>query len=160
MSLDLHPRPTGRRDHGGSDFADLRRRIDGAGLLDRRPGYYALRAALLGTGLVGGWTAFVVIGQSAWQLVTAVVLAVVSFAGVWLIRGDWEVAANLLAQASQDAIASHIFGVVPLFVLTGFLVAIADVGKDAFEVANQVLRRLRGRVHVCVVEDDCGRLAA
>ena len=81
----------------------------------------------------------------------AVVLAVVSFAGVWLIRGDWEVAANLLAQASQDAIASHIFGVVPLFVLTGFLVAMADVGKDAFEVANQVLRRLRGGLGIATV---------
>lgn len=81
----------------------------------------------------------------------AVVLAVVSFAGVWLIRGDWEVAANLLAQASQDAIASHIFGVVPLFVLTGFLVARADVGKDAFEVANQLLRRLRGGLGIATV---------
>ena len=81
----------------------------------------------------------------------AVVLAVVSFVGVWLIRGDPSVAANLLAQASQDAIASHIFGVVPLFVLTGFLVAIADVGKDAFEVANQVLRRLRGGLGIATV---------
>ncbi len=81
----------------------------------------------------------------------AVVLAVVSFIGVWLIRGDPSVAANLLAQASQDAIASHIFGVVPLFVLTGFLVAIADVGKDAFEVANQLLRRLRGGLGIATV---------
>ena len=81
----------------------------------------------------------------------AVVLGVVSFVGVWLIRGDPMVAANLLAQASQDAIASHIFGVVPLFVLTGFLVAIADVGKDAFEVANQLLRRLRGGLGIATV---------
>jgi C4-dicarboxylate transporter DctM subunit len=61
------------------------------------------------------------------------------------------IAANLLAQASQDAIASHIFGVVPLFVLTGFLVAHADIGKDAFEVANQLLRRLRGGLGVATV---------
>ena len=81
----------------------------------------------------------------------AVVLGVVSFVGVWLIRDDPFVAANLLAQASQDAIASHIFGVVPLFVLTGFLVAIADVGKDAFEVANQLLRRLRGGLGIATV---------
>ena len=81
----------------------------------------------------------------------AVVLGTVSFIGVWLIRGDPVIAANLLAQASQDAIASHIFGVVPLFVLTGFLVAIADVGKDAFEVANQLLRRLRGGLGIATV---------
>lgn len=81
----------------------------------------------------------------------AVVLGLVSFVGVWLIRGDVGVAANLLAQASQDAIASHIFGVVPLFVLTGFLVARADIGKDAFEVANQLLRRLRGGLGIATV---------
>ncbi|ODS68326.1 MAG: C4-dicarboxylate ABC transporter permease [Bordetella sp. SCN 67-23] len=81
----------------------------------------------------------------------AVVLAVVSFAGVWLIKGDPGIAANLLAQASSDAIASHIFGVVPLFVLTGFLVAHADIGKDAFEVANQLLRRLRGGLGIATV---------
>lgn len=81
----------------------------------------------------------------------AVVLGLVSFVGVWIIRDDVGVAANLLAQASSDAIASHIFGVVPLFVLTGFLVAKADIGKDAFEVANQLFRRLRGGLGVATV---------
>ena len=81
----------------------------------------------------------------------AVVLGLLSFAGVWLIRGDVEVAANLLAQAASDAIASHIFGVVPLFVLMGFLVAVADVGKDAFEVADRLFRRLRGGLGVATV---------
>lgn len=81
----------------------------------------------------------------------AVVLGLVSFAGVWIIRDDLGVAANLLAQASSDAISSHIFGVVPLFVFTGFLVAKADIGKDAFEVANQVFRRIRGGLGVATV---------
>ena len=81
----------------------------------------------------------------------AITLGLLSFVGVWLIRGDVEVAANLLAQAVSDAIASHIFGVVPLFVLTGFLVAQADVGKDAFEVANQAFRRIRGGLGVATV---------
>lgn len=81
----------------------------------------------------------------------AITLGLLSFIGVWLIRGDAGVAANLLAQAVSDAIASHIFGVVPLFVLTGFLVARADVGKDAFEVANQAFRRIRGGLGVATV---------
>lgn len=81
----------------------------------------------------------------------AITLGLLSFVGVWLIRGDVQVAANLLAQAVNDAIASHIFGVVPLFVLTGFLVAQADVGKDAFEVANQAFRRVRGGLGVATV---------
>lgn len=81
----------------------------------------------------------------------AIVLGLVSFFGVWLIRGDMGIAADMLAQASQDAISSHIFGVVPLFVLTGFLVAKAGIGKDAFAVADQLLRRLRGGLGVATV---------
>lgn len=81
----------------------------------------------------------------------AITLGLLSFIGVWLIRDDAGVAANLLAQAVSDSIASHIFGVVPLFVLTGFLVARADVGKDAFEVANQAFRRIRGGLGVATV---------
>jgi len=81
----------------------------------------------------------------------AITLGLLSFIGVWLIRGDVGIAANLLAQAVSDAIASHIFGVVPLFVLTGFLVARADVGKDAFEVANQAFRRVRGGLGIATV---------
>lgn len=100
---------------------------------------------------VAGLSLLVMLGLIWAGMHVAVVLAVVSFIGVWLIRGDMDVAANLLAAASQDAIASHIFGVVPLFVLTGFLVARADVGKDAFEVANQLLRRVRGGLGIATV---------
>jgi C4-dicarboxylate transporter, DctM subunit len=81
----------------------------------------------------------------------AITLGLLSFIGVWMIRGEVSVAANLLAQAVSDAIASHVFGVVPLFVLTGFLVARADVGKDAFEVANQAFRHIRGGLGVATV---------
>jgi C4-dicarboxylate transporter DctM subunit len=81
----------------------------------------------------------------------AVTLGVVSFIGVWLIRDDAGIAAHLLAQAASDAIASHVFGVVPLFVLTGFIVAQADIGKDAFEAANQIFRRIRGGLGVATV---------
>ncbi len=81
----------------------------------------------------------------------AVVLALLSFIGVWIMRADMEVAANLLAQAASDAIASHVFGVVPLFVLMGFLVAVADIGKDAFEVADRLFRRLKGGLGMATV---------
>jgi len=81
----------------------------------------------------------------------AVVLGLVSFIGVWLIKNDVSIAASLLATAANDTINSHIFGVVPLFVLTGFLAAQADVGKDAFEVANQLFRRLRGGPGIATV---------
>lgn len=81
----------------------------------------------------------------------AIALGLLSFIGVWMIRGDAGIASNLLAQAVSDSISSHIFGVVPLFVLTGFLVAYADIGKDAFDVANQAFRRIRGGLGVATV---------
>jgi C4-dicarboxylate transporter DctM subunit len=81
----------------------------------------------------------------------AFVLGAVSFLGVWLIRGDPGIAANLLAQACTDAISSHVFGVVPLFVLTGFVVAHSDIGKDAFDIANQLFRRILGGLGVATV---------
>lgn len=81
----------------------------------------------------------------------AISLLVLSFVGVWLIRDNVDVALALMAQASNDAIASHEFGVVPLFVLMGLLVATADLGKDIFEVAHAFLRRVRGGLGVATV---------
>lgn len=81
----------------------------------------------------------------------AVALTLLSFVGVWLIKDNAAIASSLLAQAASDAIASHVFGVVPLFVLMGFLVAIADIGKDSFEVANQLFRKFKGGLGIATV---------
>ena len=61
----------------GSDFAELSRRVKQAGLLRRRYGYYALRIALNVALLAAGVVAFVLLGSSWWQMVTAVLFAVV-----------------------------------------------------------------------------------
>ncbi len=64
LVLPSPPRP-------GSDFARLCRRITDAGLLDRRPGYYTARIALLTVLFAGGWVAFALLGDSWWQLAVA-----------------------------------------------------------------------------------------
>lgn len=61
----------------GSDFAELSRGIKKAGLLRRRYGYYAMRIAFNILLLAVGVVAFVLLGNSWWQLLTAVFLAVV-----------------------------------------------------------------------------------
>ncbi len=61
----------------GSIYSDLMRQVKGAGLLDRRRGYYVTRIALTGGLLVGTWGLFVVVGNSWWQLLVAVLLAFV-----------------------------------------------------------------------------------
>ncbi|MFD7660672.1 fatty acid desaturase family protein [Actinosynnema sp. NPDC059797] len=62
----------------GSDFARLTREIKAAGLLDRRYGYYWVRMAVNAVLLAAVATAFAVLGDSWWQVLTAVFLAVVS----------------------------------------------------------------------------------
>ncbi|GAB3976328.1 acyl-CoA desaturase [Plantactinospora veratri] len=71
----------------GSDFAVLSRRISGEGLMQRRPAYYIVRLTVVALMLVGGWTAFFVIGSSWWQLLTAAFLAV-TFTQVALVAHD------------------------------------------------------------------------
>ena len=59
----------------GSDYAELSRRVKRAGLLDRRPAYYAAKITLTIVLLAAGWTAFLLLRDSWWQLATAVFLA-------------------------------------------------------------------------------------
>jgi fatty acid desaturase len=71
-----HLRPGSRR-RRGSDYAELLARVRRAGLLERRRTNYAVRIAVNAAMFVAGWTAFVLLGDSWWQLVTAGYLAVV-----------------------------------------------------------------------------------
>jgi fatty acid desaturase len=71
----------------GSDFAVLARRITGDGLMQRRPVYYLARLSVVTLMMVGGWTAFVLLGSSWWQLATAAFLAV-AFAQAGLVGHD------------------------------------------------------------------------
>lgn len=81
----------------------------------------------------------------------AIALILLSFGGVWLIRGNFEIASNMLVLAFKDSISDYIFGVVPLFVLMGLLVAVAGIGRDTFEVAAQVFRKVLGGLGIATV---------
>jgi fatty acid desaturase len=61
----------------GSEYAQLSRQIKQAGLLQRRPGYYTWKIAVTAAVLAAGWTGFVLVGDSWWQLAVAALLAVV-----------------------------------------------------------------------------------
>jgi fatty acid desaturase len=63
---------------GPTDYAELSSRIRSAGLLERRTAYYLATFALTWLAFGGAWAAFVLIGSTWWQLVTAVVLGVLS----------------------------------------------------------------------------------
>jgi len=71
----------------GSEYAVLSRQVRQAGLLDRRLRYYAWKMTLTGLALAAGWTVFAVLGDSWWQLGTAVFLAVI-FAQIGFLGHD------------------------------------------------------------------------
>jgi len=75
------------RSAAGSDFAALNRRITAEGLMERRPGYYAVRLTAVALLLIGGWAAFVLVGASWWSVAIAAVLAV-AYAQTALVAHD------------------------------------------------------------------------
>ncbi|MGO4915917.1 TRAP transporter large permease [Pseudogemmobacter sp. W21_MBD1_M6] len=81
----------------------------------------------------------------------AIALFVVAFAGVWIIRDNFELAMRLLSITAYNGIADYLFATIPLFVLMGLLVSISNIGRDTFEVAEELLRRLAGGLGVATV---------
>jgi C4-dicarboxylate transporter, DctM subunit len=80
-----------------------------------------------------------------------VAFCLVSVLGVWAIKGSYVQAATLLALAASDAVSAYDFGVIPLFVLMGLLVSVADLGRDAFVATNVLLGRIRGGLGIATV---------
>ena len=80
-----------------------------------------------------------------------VALSLLSVVGVWLMRDNFVLATKFLALSAYDAIANHIFDVVPLFVLMGLLISMSDIGRDMFQVMNRPLRRIPGGLGVATV---------
>jgi tripartite ATP-independent transporter DctM subunit len=78
-------------------------------------------------------------------------LIVLSFIGLWLVRGNETIAINAVGLAASSAISNYDFAVIPLYVLMGLLVEKADVGRDAFSVAASLLRRVRGGLGMATV---------
>jgi tripartite ATP-independent transporter DctM subunit len=79
-----------------------------------------------------------------------VALMLLSFIGVWWIK-SLVVAGKLLASSVATSIASDAYAVIPLFVLMGLFVSATNMGRDTFDVAALVLRRLRGGLGIATV---------
>ncbi|MBO9465656.1 TRAP transporter large permease [Tropicibacter sp. R15_0] len=87
-------------------------------------------------------------GLAICGLYIPIALILCSFVGVWAIKGNALLAAKMLGLAANDAISSYFFGVVPVFVLMGFLVSESGMGRDAFDVANAMFKRIKGGLGV------------
>jgi tripartite ATP-independent transporter DctM subunit len=80
-----------------------------------------------------------------------VALAILSFVCVWLIRDNIDVAGRLLALSAAESLKRYEFGVIPLFVFMGLLVSVSDIGKDTYDVANHLFRRVKGGLGMATV---------
>lgn len=80
-----------------------------------------------------------------------VVLALISFVGVWLIKGNVKIAVSLLWVSAANTVADFLFGVIPLFVLMGLLVSVAGMGRDTYDIAQSMMRRIRGGLGMATV---------
>ena len=80
-----------------------------------------------------------------------VALGLVSFVSVWYLRGTLEAPIYLVTLAASNSLEDYIFGVIPLFVVMGLVVSHAGMGRDIYQVANQLLGKIRGGLGVATV---------
>ncbi|MGG5807644.1 TRAP transporter large permease [Falsiroseomonas sp. CW058] len=100
----------------------------------------------LGFVLIGAMVGLIVLG-----LPIGLSLISTGAVGVWLIRENPDLAFRFTALAAYSGIQDYVFATIPLFVLMGLLVSISDIGKDTFEVAQAMLRRIRGGLGMATV---------
>ncbi|MGG5818806.1 TRAP transporter large permease [Falsiroseomonas sp. HW251] len=100
----------------------------------------------IGFALIGAMVALIVLGMPI-----GLSLISTGAAGVWLIRENPDLAFRFTAMATYSGIQDYVFATIPLFVLMGLLVSISDIGKDTFEVAQAMLRRVRGGLGMATV---------
>ncbi len=100
----------------------------------------------LGFTLIGVMVALIIVG-----LPIGITLISTGAIGVWLIRENPDLAFRFTALATYSGIQDYLFATIPLFVLMGLLVSISDVGKDTFDVAQNLLRRVKGGLGIATV---------
>jgi C4-dicarboxylate transporter DctM subunit len=100
----------------------------------------------LGFALIGVMVTLIIIG-----LPIGITLISTGAIGVWLIRENPDLAFRFTALATYSGIQDYLFATIPLFVLMGLLVSISDVGKDTFDVAQNLLKRVKGGLGIATV---------
>lgn len=100
----------------------------------------------IGLSMIGLMVFLVIAGMNI-----GVVLLSLSFVGVGLARDNWGLAERMLSLALYSGISDYMFATIPLFVLMGMLVSVADIGKETFEVLQVLLRRVVGGLAIATV---------
>lgn len=80
----------------------------------------------------------------------SIALILVSFTAIATLRNP-ELSTRMVAAAANDSLGSYLYGVVPLFVFMGLLVVVSGVGRDTFDVFQQIFRRIKGGLGIATV---------
>ncbi len=86
-----------------------------------------------------------------------VALSLISFVCVWIIQEEETVleevaiAGKMMALAASESLQTYEFGVIPLFVLMGMFVSVSDIGRDTYDVANHLFRKIKGGLGTATV---------
>ena len=81
----------------------------------------------------------------------AVSMCVVSVLAIWLATGKFEISISILSTTAYNAIKDYTFGVIPLFVLMGYLTNLSGASSEIFNAFNVLLRKIRGGLGMAVV---------
>ena len=100
---------------------------------------------------IGVLSVVAIIGLVYSGLHIAVALSLVSFISVLYQSANFDLSVNLLTLAATDGIANQTFAVIPLFVMMGLLMNATGVGRDAFDVGDFALHRLKGGLGLATV---------
>jgi C4-dicarboxylate transporter, DctM subunit len=81
----------------------------------------------------------------------AVALFLISFVGMVLITGRFDVAMTLLGQTANRAVSDYVFAVVPLFILMGAFMTNSRAASDLYLLLHRVLGAIRGGLGIATV---------
>lgn len=84
-------------------------------------------------------------------LYVPVSLGLVSFLGVWVLRGNIDMSISLVSLAIADAVQDYVFATIPLFSFMGLVVGKSGLGRDVYDVANSIFYRIRGGLGIATV---------
>ena len=84
-------------------------------------------------------------------LYITVSLGLISFLGVWIIRGEIDIAVSLLSLSVAGTVSHEVFATVPLFAMMGLIVGQAGLGKDIYDVANHLFYKIAGGLGIATV---------
>jgi len=80
-----------------------------------------------------------------------VFLLATGFLGLWLIIGDFGIAASMLGTAPFYVLFEYALAVIPLFILMGLFVEVSGASEDLYNTFNLWLGKLRGGLGIATV---------